>query len=110
MKKIFTILGIDPGYGRTGWGVINSEGSRINLVGYGCIETSADHKFVDRLEMLYSDLQKIIKKYRPDLVAVEDLFFYKNVKTAIKVGQARGVIILAARLANLPVAEFTPLQ
>lgn len=104
------ILGIDPGYGLTGYGLVEVMGSRIKALDYGVIETSSQDEFSERLKTLYQELTKIIKKYKPDIVAVEELFFYKNVTTAIKVGQARGVIILSAVLARLPIVEFTPLQ
>ncbi|KKR08289.1 MAG: Crossover junction endodeoxyribonuclease RuvC [Parcubacteria group bacterium GW2011_GWC2_39_14] len=104
------ILGIDPGYGLTGYGLIVVAGSRIKALDYGVIETSNQDEFPGRLKTLHQELTKIIKKYKPDIVAVEELFFYKNVTTAIKVGQARGVIILSAVLAHVPVVEFTPLQ
>ncbi|HBU07384.1 MAG TPA: crossover junction endodeoxyribonuclease RuvC [Candidatus Magasanikbacteria bacterium] len=104
------ILGIDPGYGRTGWGVIEKIKNEWAVVAYGCIETSVKDPFVDRLVELYNELQKLIKKYEPARVGIEDLFFAKNVKTAMKVGQARGVIILTCMQAGLIVNEFTPLQ
>ncbi len=107
-KKI--VLGIDPGYGLTGYGVVECCGSRLKALAYGVIETPSTDDFAIRLKNIYKELNKIIKKYKPNLVAVEDLFFYKNVKTAIKVGQARGVIMLTAVLQGLPVVEFTPLQ
>lgn len=104
------IFGIDPGYGITGYGVIKVDGNRLACLDYGAIRTSSGEVFSDRLKFLNQDLKKIIKKFKPDLIAVEDLFFYKNVKTAIKVGQARGVILLTSVLARVPVIEFTPLQ
>jgi crossover junction endodeoxyribonuclease RuvC len=104
------ILGIDPGYGRTGYGVIATEGSRIKYLDCGVIETDAKSLFSERLMAINRELKKIIKKYKPDLVSVEELFFYKNVTTAVKVGQARGVIILTAGLEKVPVVEYTPLQ
>jgi len=110
MLKSKIILGIDPGYGITGYGLIESAGSRLKALDYGVIETSTDDDFPTRLKTLYTELNKIVKKYKPTLIAIEDLFFYKNVTTAIKVGQARGVIILAAVLARVPIVEFTPLQ
>lgn len=105
------ILGIDPGYGRIGWGVItNSMGSDWQVVNYGCIETDTKKDFSDRLFELHIEVEKIIKKYKPSRMALEDLFFFKNVKTAIKVGQARGAIMLMAVQHKLPIDEFTPLQ
>lgn len=104
------ILGVDPGYGITGYGIIKVEGSKLSCLDYGTITTSSGEVFSDRLKFLNQDLKKIIKKFKPDLIAVEDLFFYKNVKTAIKVGQARGVILLTCVLERVAVIEFTPLQ
>jgi crossover junction endodeoxyribonuclease RuvC len=108
MKKV--ILGIDPGYGITGYGVIVVDGTKISCRDWGVIRTSSNDEFCDRIAELHKDLKKIINKYKPNLVAVEDLFFYKNVKTAMKVGQARGVILLTAVQAKAPIVEFTPLQ
>jgi len=104
------ILGIDPGFGRIGWGVIEKHGSDWRAVDYGCIETSAKLKFVDRLAQLHREVVDLIKKHKPGLMAVEELFFFKNVTTAIQVGQARGVILLAAVNNGVPVDEYTPLQ
>lgn len=104
------ILGVDPGYGITGYGVIKVNGSKLDYLDYGVITTAKSEVFSERLKLLHQDLKKIIKKFKPNLIAVEDLFFYKNVKTAIKVGQARGVILLTCVLERVPVIEFTPLQ
>ena len=104
------ILGIDPGFGRMGFGLI--EGTRDNwqAVTYGCIETDGQTAFIDRLNIIYQELKKIVKKYAPQLAAVEELFFYTNVKTAIQVSQARGAILLTLCQARLPVYEYTPLE
>ncbi|MFA4830609.1 MAG: crossover junction endodeoxyribonuclease RuvC [Patescibacteria group bacterium] len=104
------IIGIDPGFGRIGWGVIEKQNGDWIHVAHGCIETGAGEPFTDRLAELHRELNKIIKKYHPDRAAVEDLFFFKNVKTAMKVGQARGVILLTLSQAGMPIDEFTPLQ
>lgn len=104
------ILGVDPGFGRTGWGVIQKVGADWQPVACGCIETSAKKDFISRIDELNIELVKIIKKYKPIHSGVEDLFFAKNVKTAMKVGQARGVILLTLRQAGIPIDEFTPLQ
>ena len=110
LKQIEIILGIDPGFGRIGWGVIMQDKSDWRIVNYGCIETDMKDNFVNRLAELHSEIKNIIKKYKPTRMAVEDLFFFKNVKTAIKVGQARGVILLTGVENGLPIDEFTPLQ
>lgn len=107
------ILGIDPGYGITGFGVIKQiKGKKdsFECLDYGVITTSSKLPFSKRLKHLHDDLKQIIKKYKPDVMGIEKLFFYKNVKTATDVGQARGVILLTAMQANLPIKEFTPLQ
>ena len=110
IKKSERIMGIDPGFGRTGFGVIENSSGEWKLVASGCIETATSDPFVDRLVELHEELLKIIKKYKPTRMGVEDLFFAKNVTTAIKVGQARGVILLTAAQSKIPVDEFTPLQ
>lgn len=104
------ILGIDPGFGRIGYGVIEQRGGDWAHVAHGCIETKKSASFVDRLDDLHGRLKDVIKEFQPHRAAVEELFFYKNVTTAIKVGQARGVILLTLRQANLPIDELTPLQ
>lgn len=105
------ILGIDPGIADTGFGVIEKgAGGKISCVSYGSIKTKAGMPMASRLETLNDELEKIIKKYRPALAAVEELFFQNNAKTAIIVGQARGVILLACRKNKVPIVELTPLQ
>lgn len=103
-------MGIDPGYGITGFGIIEVNGSQLRCLDYGVIRTSVGEDFSQRLKYLYKDLQTLLKKYNPDIVAVEELFFFKNVKTAIKVSHARGVILLTAIQAGKEIVEFTPLQ
>jgi crossover junction endodeoxyribonuclease RuvC len=105
------ILGIDPGTDIIGYGLIEAErGRNCRLKTFGCIKTAAGLPTAQRLGDLHSALTKIIKKYRPDAMAVEDIFFFKNLKTAVKVSQARGVILLAGQQCRLPLYEFTPLQ
>ena len=104
------ILGIDPGTATTGYGVIESNRGKLHAVEYGCIRTSKHNSLPERLSEIYSDLQKLIKKHRPQTMAVESVYFYNNVKTAIAVAQARGVVLLCGRQNNIPVREFTPLQ
>jgi crossover junction endodeoxyribonuclease RuvC len=103
------IIGIDPGTAIIGYGVINS-GRKLELIDYGCIKTSTDLSTAERLVKLHKELEALIKKHKPDVVAVEDIFFFKNLKTAIKVSQARGVILLTIAQNKIPVAEYTPLQ
>ncbi len=104
------ILGIDPGIGRVGWGIVEKKGSLVVSLGFGCIETLSNSEIGGRLYAIYDEVARIIDEYKPDAMAIEDLFFAKNVKTAFSVGQARGVIILAASQKNLTVAIYTPLQ
>jgi crossover junction endodeoxyribonuclease RuvC len=105
------ILGIDPGLADTGFGIIEKNGrAKLTCQKYGSIKTSPKEELGERLETINKNLDKIIKKYKPKLIAVEQLFFCKNVKTASVVGQARGVILLTARQNKIPTVEFTPLE
>jgi len=104
------ILGIDPGMARCGFGAIEKKGNNIKYLSAGVIESTKDHKQSERLEIIHKGIKKLIKKYRPDIIAVESLFFSKNVKTAFRVGEARGVILLAAQMQKITIMEFTPLQ
>ncbi len=104
------ILGIDPGYAIVGWGVIEYNGSKFKVLGYGSINTPAGLEPAERLLMVYRGMNEIINKYKPDQIAVEELFFNTNTTTAILVAEARGVILLSAKLAGLTIAEYTPLQ
>lgn len=104
------ILGIDPGLGRAGWAIVDTDKGKFCAVDYGCIETSDKSSEEGRIKILYSELLNIIKKFNPEVLSVEKLFFNKNVKTALSVGQARGVIVLAAVNKGLIIEEYTPLQ
>ena len=104
------ILGIDPGFDRTGWGLIEDQGGKLTQIACGCVQTSADQAFSERLQIVRDELSVVMKKYTPEAVAVEHIFFQTNVKTAIKVGMARGVILLAIADARLPLVELTPGQ
>jgi len=108
MEKI--ILGIDPGIADTGYGFIKVNGSRLECLTYGSIKTPAKKDLSLRLQILHKELSALIKKYKPERAAMEQLFFNKNVKTALIVGQARGVALLTISLANVPVIDFTPGQ
>jgi len=105
-----TIIGIDPGLATTGWGVIRYTKGQIVLVDYGVIATPAGTPLGKRLATIAEQLTGLIKKYHPTRLAVEELFFAKNVTTALTVGQARGVIVLVAEQHGLPISEFTPLE
>lgn len=104
------ILGIDPGYAIMGWGIVDYIGNRFTPVAYGSLETDAHTPAEDRLLKLYDGLIEIITAYSPDEAAVEELFFNNNAKTAIIVGEARGIALLACRQNNLTIGEYTPLQ
>lgn len=104
------ILGLDPGIADTGYGVIRDDGGKISCLAYGSIKTSPKDDLITRLDILHKELTAVIKKYKPDLVSVEELFFSKNVKTALTVGHARGVILLTLKQNNLAVFEFKPSQ
>lgn len=104
------ILGIDPGIARVGWAVIEGNNSKLKAVAYGCIETKASKDTSKRLAEVYKEVVGIIKKYSPETMAIEELFFNTNAKTAFVVGQARGVILLAAEQKLMPNFIYTPLQ
>jgi len=104
------ILGIDPGFARVGWGVLEVQNSEFRIQNYGCVETSKNTDSQDRLVSVYKEVCALIKKYKPDVLAIEELFFTNNAKTAFKVGEARGVIILAGALQKISVVSYTPLQ
>ncbi len=103
------ILGIDPGLATTGWSIIKND-YKQELLSYGCILTSAKKEQSERLLEIYLAVEKIIKKYRPNVLCLEKLFFNTNVTTAFAVGEARGVIKICAFLHKVPLTEFTPLQ
>jgi crossover junction endodeoxyribonuclease RuvC len=104
------ILGIDPGTATTGYGLIEEEKGEIHVLDYGCILTSSKKSLDVRLEEINVKLTEIIKKYQPFEMAVEEIFFANNAKTAIAVGQARGAILLTARQNRCSTFEYTPLQ
>src|ERR687894_897532 len=104
------ILGIDPGTATMGWGVIRQEGNRLSYLQHGAVTTPSQWEMPRRLGRLFDGVTELVKGYRPETVAVEELFFNTNVSTAITVGQARGVVLLAAYRAGVEVAEYTPLQ
>ncbi len=104
------ILGIDPGFAITGYSIIDYIGNKFKLITSGAILTEAHTSFPLRLEKIYSELQEIITEYKPDSMAIEELFFNNNAKTAINVAQARGVILVVAKLNKIPIYEYTPLQ
>lgn len=104
------ILGIDPGLAIVGWGVVQYRANRFAPMAYGAIQTKAGEPVEDRLQQIYHRLSEIIEKYKPDAIAVEELFWNTNVTTGIVVAEARGVILLCARMHDIPVFEYTPMQ
>ncbi len=104
------ILAIDPGTAITGYGLIDQLGNKFTVIDYNCIRTPAQLSLDKRLCTIYEELGQLIKQYQPDHFAIEELFFNKNVKTALSVAHARGVAILAAANQGIPVYEYTPLQ
>lgn len=107
-NMLMRILGVDPGIGRLGWGVIEVEGQNQKAIAYGCIETSMKITEEKRIQEIFHELQNILIQTKPDVLAVEELFFSRNVTTAFSVGQARGVVLLAAAEAGIPLASYYP--
>ena len=103
------IIGIDPGTAKLGFGVIKA-GKKLKYIQCGLIETDQDLPMPERLKKLYNELNQLIKKYQPDVLAVENVYFFKNIKTALPVSQAKGVVLLTAAKKKIPVREYTPLQ
>lgn len=104
------VLGIDPGYAIVGYGILDYKANKFTTLGYGAIVTEAELAFERRLEIIYDDLCQIIDMSKPEAMAIEQLYFTTNQKTAIKVAEARGIIMLAAVKKNVPLFEYTPLQ
>jgi len=101
-------LGIDPGTAIMGWGIVDEAGGTLSLIDFGALTTPAGMPQAERLVQLYDGLRILLQKYRPDAAAIEELFFGKNVNTAITVGQARGVALLALAQAGVPIHEYKP--
>ena len=104
------ILGIDPGYALIGYGVISYNAGRFKTINFGAVTTSPSLSFPQRLEVIYRDINQLIKEFKPDALSIEKLFFNTNTTTAIDVAQARGTILLAAQMNGVPIYEYTPLQ
>ncbi|HBY94477.1 MAG TPA: crossover junction endodeoxyribonuclease RuvC [Chloroflexi bacterium] len=104
------VLGIDPGTATLGWGLVREHGSDLSLVGCGAIRTPAHSPLHERLLAIHTELNELLHRHRPAALAVEKLFFTKNVTTGIAVAHARGVVLLVAAQAGLPIAEFTPME
>lgn len=107
------VLGIDPGVATTGWAIVDFDGEvgqKLKVQKYGVILTPKEDSLSQRLVEIKADLDSLIEKYKPDMAGIESLLFYNNAKTAISVGEARGVILLCLQLANVPILECTPPQ
>lgn len=104
------ILGIDPGYGITGFGIVDAQRNNFQLLQYGAITTPAGTDFPLRLQMIYNDMTELLMVAKPDAVAIEELFFGQNVTTGIGVAQSRGVILLAIAQAGVPIFQYKPMQ
>lgn len=104
------ILGIDPGIAITGYALLECNKDQVQIIASGSIKTSKEKTTQNRLVELFDDINEIITTHKPDILAIEELFYFKNLKTVIPVAQARGVIIMAAARQNIPLAEYTPLQ
>lgn len=107
------IIGIDPGTAITGYGIIEYQkksSKQLKCLDYGIIQTSLKQDTGKRLKSLNFDLNEVLKKYKPEIAAIESLFFFKNLKTALPVSQARGVILFTVAKRNIPIVEYTPLQ
>ena len=104
------VIGIDPGTAIVGYGIIDYDKNKYLIVDYGVVLTSKDLSTEERLEIVYNEIDKILKKYKPEFMAIEDLFYFKNNKTVIFVAQARGVILLVGKQNNIAMTSYTPLQ
>ncbi|WP_372995783.1 crossover junction endodeoxyribonuclease RuvC [Lutispora sp.] len=104
------IMGVDPGIAILGYGLLKMDGNKFNIITSGAITTESTMSMPERLSYIYEELNVLLSKYNPDAYAIEELFFNKNIKTALTVGHARGVAILAASNHNVPIFEYTPLQ
>lgn len=103
------ILGIDPGTARVGWGLVIEDKGKVTQSGFGCIETQSREDLSHRLKEIFDAISLLIKKEKPQVLAIEELFFATNAKTVIPVAQGRGVVLLAAAMAGIPVISYTPL-
>ncbi|MDO5733328.1 MAG: crossover junction endodeoxyribonuclease RuvC [Eubacteriales bacterium] len=104
------ILGLDPGYAICGFSLVDSFASQLEAVDFGVFRTTAEQPFEERLLSIYTDLCRTIERYRPDVIAIEELFFSRNTTSAIATAEARGVLVLAAAQYELPLFEYKPMQ
>ncbi len=104
------IIGIDPGTSLIGYGLVQKNDNRLKILDFGCLKTAKGDSLGQKLSAINRGVEKLIKKFQPDLLAAESLFFFKNLKTAIDVSQARGVVVFTAAKMAVPFCEFTPLE
>lgn len=104
------ILGIDPGFALVGFGIVEENCGKFEVIDYGVISTDKDQSFSDRLSIIYDGICSLIDTYKPEAISIEELFFFKNQKTVIPVAEARGVIVLAGKQKKIDMFEYTPLQ
>lgn len=104
------VLGIDPGTARTGWAVLDRKKGKIEAIAFNCFETRKEEGVAERLEKIFHEIERLIKEYSPEIVAIEEVFFSSNAKTAFAVGQARGVIFLAAQIGKVKNCSYSPLK
>lgn len=107
-KDVMRVLGVDPGTVVTGYGVVDNINGGLSQVAYGSIEAKRKDSFPERLKLIFDGLNRVIGEYRPDHIALEQVFYGKNVKSTVKIGEARGIAILCAALADVPVFEYAP--
>lgn len=108
--QIQRVMGIDPGTGRTGWAILEGNRVRQSLIEFGCITTKPNSKPSQRLKIIYEELEELIEKYKPEVVAIEEIYFFKNAKTVIRVAEARGVAVVVFENKGVEVYDYTPLQ
>ena len=107
-NRTVRIIGVDPGLASTGWGVVESTNEKLQYIAHGCIETSIKHERGERLVLIYDSFLEVLKTHKPHKAAIENLYFGKNVSSAMSVAEARGVILMALTASGLPVTELTP--
>ena len=108
--QLMRVIGIDPGTAITGWGIVQGDGNDLAMIASGVITTPAGMPLPQRLQVIYQELTAIVKQWQPETAGLEELFFSKNAKTALAVGHGRGAAMLALANANLPIAEYKPLE
>ncbi len=102
------VLGIDPGSQTLGWGIVEGSGLKYQGVAYGTVKSSPKHSFSKRLLKIYTGIEEVIERFQPDALSIEEAFYAKNVKVALKLGQVRGVVLLLGEKSGLDIAEYSP--